>query len=450
MENILESDDNPLYAAAIERAILGAIITGKSNHAIIFSTLTPNVFFKEDHGLIFEMCSILFRENRPVDRESIINQLRKTGSLELLGGSAFISLLSNEAADPDRIEGYVSILKKKQIERTIKSVDSTIHWIYGDIANPSLQFLMASRKLYEKPKSPYQVNFQQIRSVLDNSEINILSKKSDRGRHTGINTGLYDLNQLTGGWHPSNLIILASCPGIGKTALMLHFAKTAAIHGFPVCIYSLENNGVKLADRLMLSACSMSLNYFHSGNMSGFDIAEYDRARQILVKLPIYIDDNSNVSMEYIRSHSIEMHKHGMCEIIFIDYLQLIDVKTRLIHEYNQADMAELAKQARRLSRDLKVPVFLLSQLRTHNVSKIKRRPYLSDLRRFGAIDQYADLLIFMHRMADVDKSDPYQEQVFKSYTELLIQNAPGKAFYKLPISHNNSMTRFYDQSSPE
>lgn len=450
MENLLESDNNPLHATAIERAILGAIITRKSDHYIIFSSLTPHVFYKEDHALLFEMCSTLFRESKPVDRESILDQLRKTSTLELIGGSAFLSFLSSESAETDKIEEYISILINKYSQRIINSVDSTIHWIYEDNMNPSLQFLMASRKLYEKPRSPYQLNFKQISSVLDNSEINILSIKSDRGRHTGINTGFYDLNQLTGGWQPSNLIILASCPGIGKTALMLHFAKTAAIHGFPVCIYSLENNGVKLADRLMLSACSMSLNYFHSGNMSGFDMAEHDRARQILVKLPVYIDDNSNVSMEYIRSHSIEMHKHGMCEIIFIDYLQLISVKTRLSPGSNEADMAELAKQARRLSRDLKVPVFLLSQLRSQNLSRMERRPHLSDLRRFGAIDQYADLLIFMHRMADVVTSDHYQEQVFKSYTELLVQNASGKPFYKLPISHNNSMTRFYDQSSPE
>ena len=269
------------------------------------------------------------------------------------------------------------------------------------------------------------------------------------GLPTGIPTGISDLNRLTGGWRGSQLIILAARPAMGKTALMLHFAKSAALNETPVCIFSLEMSHVSLSDRLLLSECEVEVNRFRDGDLSGEDWRQLNEASARLEKLPIHVDDNAVVSMRYIKTRCHILKKQGKCGLIMIDYLQLADTSTKERNRNREQEIAQASRQAKIIAKELDVPVVLLSQLSRECEKRADKQPQLSDLRESGAIEQDADVVGFIFRPAyyGLDRIETLKYGNISTSGLGIINIAKQRdgATGLVAFSHNPSMTKIGD-----
>ena len=272
-------------------------------------------------------------------------------------------------------------------------------------------------------------------------------KLAKEGKCTGIDTGLLQLNKLTGGWQPSKLIILAARPSMGKTAIMLHFSIRAARSGIPVCIYNLETSNTELINRMILACSNIDACRYKSGFMSHEDWNEFEKAKRELTGLPIYIDDcSSSVSMQYIRNHSRQMQKKGKCGIVFVDYLQLAEMRLEERNRTREQEVAQASRQAKIIAKELNVPFILLSQL-SRDVEKRggTRRPMLSDLRESGAIEQDADLVMFIYRAAYYGMKEDAAGNSLAGIGELIMAKNRDGGVGEVPFSHNPSMTKIFD-----
>ena len=215
---------------------------------------------------------------------------------------------------------------------------------------------------------------------------------------TGIPTGLTDLDRMTSGWQDSDLIVLAARPSVGKTALALHLARSAAMSGRAVAVYSLEMQGERLADRWLMAASDINARHWRSGVPSEQEMAEARVAAAELSRLQIHVDDSTVVSMDHVRSSARLLQSRGACDMIIIDYLQLCDMSTGQNNRNREQEVAQAARKAKMLAKELNVPVVLLSQLNRLAEGHIDRRPELSQLRESGAIEQDADVVMLLYR----------------------------------------------------
>jgi len=271
-------------------------------------------------------------------------------------------------------------------------------------------------------------------------------KNKHQTDHSGINTGLTRLNFATGGWKGGDLIILASRPGMGKTAMMLFFAKTAAAAGYPVCIYSLELSDIALTRRLILSGSDISEDTFDSRKMSWLEWQAFTREIQNIANLPIHIDDSPEVSMNYIWAESKVMKMKGKCAMIFVDYLQLIDCgPDQKDRTGERRRYAEAARQAKLISKNLKVPLILLSQLPRNPGQREDKKPLLSDLGIYGAIERAADVVAFLYRPAYYGIITDASGKSLEGYGEIIIAKNRDGGIHNVPFCHNKSMTKIFD-----
>ena len=345
------------------------------------------------------------------------------------------------------------IIQQRYIARLLMYAGSKISTLAGDDTKDVADVLDESNKLIDKINalSCGSSAGQSLRDSLTES-LKLAEQRQAAylgGLPTGIPTGISDLNRLTGGWRGSQLIILAARPAMGKTALMLHFAKSAALNGTPVCIFSLEMSHVSLSDRLLLSECEVEVNRFRNGDLSGDDWRQLNEASAQLEKLPIHVDDNAVVSMRYIKTRCHILKKQGKCGLIMIDYLQLADTSTKERNRNREQEIAQASRQAKIIAKELDVPVVLLSQLSRECEKRADKQPQLSDLRESGAIEQDADVVGFIFRPAyyGLDRIETLKYGNISTSGLGIINIAKQRdgATGLVAFSHNPSMTKIGD-----
>ena len=348
----------------------------------------------------------MFDQNTPVD---LYNVGKRCDGSSLFGGrtgTLYASECTCKVGSGVNLLFQAQIIQQRYIARLLMYAGSKISTLAGDDTKDVADVLDESNKLIDKINalSCGSSAGQSLRDSLTES-LKLAEQRQAAylgGSPTGIPTGISDLNQLTGGWRGSQLIILAARPAMGKTALMLHFAKSAALNGTPVCIFSLEMSHVSLSDRLLLSECEVEVNRFRNGDLSGDDWRQLNEASAQLEKLPIHVDDNAVVSMRYIKTRCHILKKQGKCGLIMIDYLQLADTSTKERNRNREQEIAQASRQAKIIAKELDVPVVLLSQLsrKCEERGGAYKMPMLSDLRESGAIEQDADVVGFIFRPA--------------------------------------------------
>ena len=275
-----------------------------------------------------------------------------------------------------------------------------------------------------------------------------MTLRAQSGQSLGITTGIHSLDNVTGGWKPSQLIVLAARPAMGKTAVMLHFALSASRQGKAVCIFSLEMSDVSLTDRLLLAVSGVDAERYRTGLLTPDDWRRISEAEATMQGLPLYIDDKPTVTMHYIRAQSMLLQKRGRCDIIFIDYLQLADTSTGKNRNREQ-EIANASRSAKMIAKELSVPVVLLSQLSRKVEDRADKTPQLSDLRESGAIEQDADIVAFIHRPAyygDKTIITPKGNEINASGVGVLtLAKQRDGATAGVLFSHNYSMTKIED-----
>lgn len=395
----------------------------------------------------------MFDQNTPVD---LYNVGKRCDGSSLFGGrtgTLYASECTCKVGSGVNLLFQAQIIQQRYIARLLMYAGSKISTLAGDDTKDVADVLDESNKLIDKINalSCGSSEGQSLRDSLTES-LKLAEQRQAAylgGSPTGIPTGISDLNRLTGGWRGSQLIILAARPAMGKTALMLHFAKSAALNGTPVCIFSLEMSHVSLSDRLLLSECEVEVNRFRNGDLSGDDWRQLNEASAQLEKLPIHVDDNAVVSMRYIKTRCHILKKQGKCGLIMIDYLQLADTSTKERNRNREQEIAQASRQAKIIAKELDVPVVLLSQLSRECEKRADKQPQLSDLRESGAIEQDADVVGFIFRPAyyGLDRIETLKYGNISTSGLGIINIAKQRdgATGLVAFSHNPSMTKIGD-----
>lgn len=428
-----------------EKLILGCIISEPQSAGLACELVTPEMFSGTEKT-IFIKINELISQGREIDLFILSSAL--SAELSALGGVVYLMDLAKDVASASKMQEYCLELKQQFIGKML-----TRYFMEGSAMcenNAEIQnimdFAQSGMEQVFCVTSSASEGFQHISKLAEKSVSRLEKRVSDRqeGRQIGIPSGLRPLDRLTNGWKGSELIVLASRPAAGKTATMLSFARAAAASGTPACLYSLEMSAVSLTDRMLMSLGNFNVDNYKSGDFDQWN--ELALAQEYISQMPIYIDANPKVTMGYIRNHSRIMKQKGKCGIIFIDYLQLADMSTGDKTRNREQEVAQTTRQCKILAKELDVPVVLLSQLSRETEKRADKRPQLSDLRESGAIEQDADIVMFLYRAAyyDIKEITLYDGQVISSngIGEIIVAKHREGATGDIAFRHNESMTQ--------
>lgn len=448
METKKEELTFSLYAEEAEIAVLGSLLTFEDALSEVSLLLTPEMFYDLRHQCIYAAILKTDSEGIPVDLVAIAEALKKAGNLERAGNYTYLSKLTNYSGNVVRVAYYAQVVSQKFVQRELMKFGSrTIQAAKDeklDVANVIAQTAASLDRINEIMTANSCIT--PIDRLLQESLSEALEREQSlkEGKAFGIPTGLTEMDRLLSGLHGGDLIIVAGRPGSGKTSVMLNFLKAAAVAKFPVCAFSLEMISVRLSDRLILSESDISAQDYRIGKFSQSDYEKLSKAQYRLSSLPIYIDDRSGVTMQYIRSIARMMYKRGQCKALFIDYLQLLSSST-VEKKYNrEQEIAQISKQAKALAKELNIPVVLLSQLNRDCEKRTDKKPELSDLRESGAIEQDADIVILVYRPEYYGLKAMDGEPI-KNVGKLIVAKHRDGPVGEVKFSYNESLTKIYD-----
>jgi replicative DNA helicase len=434
----------PPQALDAEDALIGACIVDSSALAEVGSLLSPEVFYRKDNGLIYEAISALTAEGRAVDAYSVSNALRSSGKLEEAGGAGRLAGLSLKVASGAHAADHARILVEKYAQRRLVEFGYRATALgFDDSADVADSIAQAGSLLADVS------GVLTGRNAIPHVSVPVGEAKQEAHRRvqlarehkaTGVPTGLVDLDEITGGWQPGNLIILAARPAMGKTALMLHFAKAAAKSGVPAVIFSLEMSAVSLANRLILSETDVAPDRYRRGYLSNGELDKVDLATITASQFSIHVDESDN-SMPQIRAKARTLHHQGKCGVVLIDYLQLCRVPVERWRNRNrEQEISAMSREAKMMAKELGIPVILLSQLSREVEKRGSKKPALSDLRESGAIEQDADIVMFIYR-----SSYYHSDGIGDDSGELLIEKNRDGATGKVDFRYSVGMLSIFD-----
>jgi replicative DNA helicase len=449
-DNFLSQGRIPPQAIDFEEAVIGALILEQDAYVKISKVLKPEVFYKDASQRIVKAIISLAKKYSPIDMLTVCEELKKTGELELVGGPFFIATISNKIASATNIESHYQTIQEKYFLREIIQVSSELQCNAYDDSIDVFDLLEKLNKKY--------IDLMKIVKFSDNSKhlsvaitqsMQELEKRMynfQNGILNGVPSGLQAFDYITNGWQKGELIVLAARPGMGKTAVSLKFAKEAAKAGFKVRYYSLEMSNIKLADRLILSECNIDAFRFKKGDVYDYELQEIHARLGMLLDLGIYIDDNPSPTIDYITADCTIAKEKGECDIVFIDYFQLVDMKSEKVNRNREQEVSENSRKTKVMAKSLDVPVILLSQLsRAVEIRGGNKIPILSDLRESGAIEQDADMVIFLYRPEYYDIKEDANGNSTVGFGQLIIAKFREGARKPVDFGYDVSMAKIYD-----
>ena len=393
----------PPHSIEAEQSVLGAILLSEKTHYgyIIEENLLPDDFYRDRHRVIFESMHALYEENEPIDVLTVTEHLRSRGKLDEVGGQAQIDSLPGAVPAIGNLRQYGTIVKEhsllRRLLRTTYEIQAAVHGHDGDARSLVER---AETQILDVADLDRSKEFVQVGKVL-HREIDVWQRLATEGiQMTGTPSGYSDLDEITGGFQPGNLIILAARPSMGKSALVTNIAENVALHkrnAKPVALFSLEMSEGELAQRFIASQAGIRGDDLRKGRLKSErdwkkvleTSARFDAAH-------LFIDDSSDVGLLEIRAKARRLHQQNPLGLIIVDYLQLMRADDRIENRVQQ--VSAMSRGLKILARELAVPVIALSQLSRGVESRTDKRPMLSDLRESGGIEQDADLVMFIYR----------------------------------------------------
>ena len=389
-------------ALEMEKAVLGALMIDKDAYLEVCDLLRPESFYEPRNQMVYEAIQRLTIEGSPVDVLTVTDKLGKMGKLEEVGGPGYVAELSSRVASSANIEYHANVVAEKYLSRQM------IHYV-GVIGKKTFDetyeikdvIQEAESILFELTQKNMKKDYSVLAPILDNA-IKIVEKAhSNIGGLTGISTGFYKLDDITFGLQNSDLVIIAGRPAMGKTAFALSLAKNiAADQKIPMAFFSLEMSDVQLANRLISNACGIDSKKLQSGQLDRLEWDRLDKHLGILTDAPLYIDDTEALSVMDLRTKARRLKQEHDIRLIMIDYLQLMTANG-MRYNNRQEEVSLISRSLKGLAKELNIPVLALSQLNRGVESREGvegKRPQLSDLRESGAIEQDADMVVFLHR----------------------------------------------------
>lgn len=388
----------PPHSLEAEQSVLGAMIISKETINTAIEKLYPEDFYKKANEEIFEAIISLFNRNEPVDIITLSEELKRRGTLEKVGGVAYLTDLTGGVATTTNVKYYCDIVKEKSIlRRLIESCDNIMAKSYEGSESVNSIIEEAEKSIFDITQGRHNKGFAPIKDVLLDSFSRMEEMAAKEGELTGLTTGFIDIDNKLSGMQKSDLILLAARPSMGKTALGINIATNAAIKaGAKVAIFSLEMSKEQLVQRMISAVAHVDLQKIISGRLNEDEWLQIIESMGPLSQTNIYIDDTAGISLTEMKAKCRRLKIEKGLDLILIDYLQLMQLDGRA--ENRQQEISAISRGLKALAKEMECPVIALSQLSRAPELRSDHRPILSDLRESGAIEQDADVVMFLYR----------------------------------------------------
>ncbi|HBI93022.1 MAG TPA: replicative DNA helicase [Terrisporobacter glycolicus] len=388
----------PPHSVESEQSILGSIILDKDAIITVAETINPSDFYKEAHKIIYESMLKLNSNNEPIDLITLIEELRKEGHLDNVGGISYLTSLSTIVPTTSNVKYYANIVKEKSVMRQLIKASNEIINLGYDASTDVQEILdQAEKNIFDISQEKSGDDIQPINLVLQDTFDMIERLCTQKSDVTGITTGFTDLNKKINGLQRTDLILLAARPAMGKTAFSLNLVQNAALKGdASVAVFSLEMSKEQLVQRMLSAQSNVELSKIKTGSLGESDWPRIIDAMAVLSEANIFIDDTPGIKISEIRSKCRRLKIEKGLDLILIDYLQLMEGEGK--NENRQQEIAKISRSLKILAKELDCPVVALSQLSRSPELRKDHRPILSDLRESGSIEQDADIVMFLYR----------------------------------------------------
>ncbi len=437
----------PPQATELEEAVLGALMLERDALTNVIDILKPESFYKDAHARIFNAIHELFNRSEPVDILTVTQELKKTGELEIVGGAYYISQLTNRVASAANAEFHARIVAQKFIQRELIRISTkTINDSYEDSSDVFDLLDNAEKNLFSIVEGNIKKNYDKMSTLIKKAIEQIEHTKNNKGNFSGVQSGLTALDRITAGWQKSDLVIIAARPAMGKTALVLTMARNAAVDfAKPVAIFSLEMSSLQLVTRLIASESELSAEKLKKGTLEDYEFQQLNDKIQKLSAAPLFIDDTPGLSVFELRAKARRLKEQHKIELIIVDYLQLMTAGGEGKGNREQ-EIATISRSLKGLAKELEIPVIALSQLsRAVETRGGDKRPQLSDLRESGAIEQDADMVMFIHRPEYYGLTEDADGNDSRGMAELIIAKHRNGPIDSAKTRYIGQFTKFAD-----
>ena len=390
----------PPQAINLEEAVIGAMLIDEKGVDEVIEILIPEVFYKKSHQLIFESIERLFKNSEPIDLLTVSADLKKSKTLKNVGGEFYLIELSQKVSSSAHIEHHARIIQQKFIQRKLIQISNEVIQRAYDESTDVLDLLdQAESKLYDITQDHLKKSSVSAADLVREAK-NKIDEISKQEGLSGVSSGFEKLDSITSGWQPSDLIIIASRPGMGKTALSLSMARNMAIaHKIPVAFFSLEMSAIQLITRLISAETGLKSDLLRTGKLAPHEWQQLNNQITDLESAPLFIDDTPSLTIFELRAKARRLVSSNDIKVIFIDYLQLMNLGNSTKTGNREQEISIISRNLKALAKELSIPVIALSQLsRAVELRSSSKRPILSDLRESGAIEQDADIVSFIYR----------------------------------------------------
>jgi len=438
----------PPQAVDLEEAVLGALMLEKEAVNTVIDILQPQSFYKETHQKIFAAIQDLFQRSEPVDILTVTHELKNRGELDVVGGPYYITQLTNRVASAANIEFHARVISQKYIQRELIRISSQIITdAYDDTTDVFTLLDTAETNLFGVAEGNIRKSYASMSDLIRESIEQIENAKNKESGVIGVASGFTALDRVTSGWQPSDLVIIAARPAMGKTSYVLSLARNAAVDfKIPVAFFSLEMSSVQLVTRLVSAESEISSEKLRSGNLRGDELQQIHSRITELSEAPLFIDDTAGLSVFELRAKARRLKSKHDIQLLIVDYLQLMsgggDNKTG----NREQEISMISRSLKSIAKELNIPVLALSQLsRAVETRGGDKRPQLSDLRESGSIEQDADMVQFIHRPDYYGLTEDEEGNPTKGIANIIIAKHRNGSVCDVQLKFIDTLAKFQD-----
>ncbi|MHB8535447.1 MAG: replicative DNA helicase [Sulfuricaulis sp.] len=440
-ESVTELLKVPPQSIEAEQSVLGGLLLDNQSWDRIADIITADDFYRREHRIIYNAVTSLCEESSPADVVTVSEWLERSGELEGAGGLSYLGSLANNTPGVANIVAYAAIVREssvmRELARAASDIGNAVYTPEGRSANELLD--LAEKRIFDiSEKGHRRGEFQPLNTLLGKAVDRIDELFRSKSSITGVATGFTDLDEMTSGLQASDLIIIAGRPSMGKTSLAMNMAENAAVgHKIPVAVFSMEMPGTQLALRMMASLGRINAHRVRTGKLDDDDWPRLTSAVSLLNEAPIFIDDSPALTPMELRARARRLKREHGLGLIIIDYLQLMQ-STERTDENRATEISNITRALKGLAKELEVPVIAMSQLNRSVESRTDKRPVMSDLRESGAIEQDADVILFIYRDEVYNKDSPV-----KGTAEIIIGKQRNGPIGDVRLTFLGEYTRF-------
>jgi len=444
----------PPQATDLEEAVLGAMLIDRDAVATVIEILKEESFYMEAHKEIYSAITRLFNKSKPVDLLTVTEELKLLGKLESIGGAYYLSELTNKVGSSANVETHARLISEKYIQRELISISTTIiRDAYDDTIDVFELLDKAEQNLFGITEQNLNTSYASMTTLLSKAIKEIENIRNQEGGIIGVPSGFHEIDRVTGGWQKSDLIIVAARPAMGKTSFTLSLARNAAVLAKkPVAFFSLEMSKLQLVNRLISAETELESDKLRKGTLKPFEWTQLMTKVDQLTEAPIFIDDTPGLNIFELRAKCRRLKSKHDIQLIIIDYLQLMSgTNTEGKGSNREQEISMISRSLKSIAKELDVPVIALSQLsRAVETRGGDKRPQLSDLRESGAIEQDADMVIFLYRPEYYQILQDAEGNSLQGIAEIMIAKHRNGATKNVPLRFIDKYTKFVNLMADE